>query len=86
MISLYVSNHEEDEEDENVPQGGEISNSDDEEPPPIGTKMLSDIYQRCNFTGVQPENYKETIKYDVWKKVMAKKNRMIDPAECSITN
>ena len=27
-------------------------------PPLRGTKILSDIYQICNFVGVEPENYK----------------------------
>jgi len=38
---------------------------DNKEPPPRGTKMLSDIYQRCNFAGVEPENYEEAINHDV---------------------
>ena len=33
-------------------------------------KMLSDIYQRCNFAGIEPENYKEAIKNNVWNKAM----------------
>ena len=40
--------------------------------------MLSDIYQRCNFVGVEPENYEEAIKYDVWKKVMQEEIQMIE--------
>ena len=39
--------------------------------------MLCDIYQRCNFSGVEPENYEEAIKHDVWKKAMGKEIRMI---------
>ncbi|KAH0685915.1 hypothetical protein KY284_016468 [Solanum tuberosum] len=66
-----VSNQEEDEEEEGVYQGGEILDSDDEEPPPRGKKMLSDIYQRFNFTGVKKQNYEEAIKHDVWKKALA---------------
>ncbi|KAH0730267.1 hypothetical protein KY289_001455 [Solanum tuberosum] len=34
IISLDVSNQEEDEKEEDIPQGGEILDSDDEEPPP----------------------------------------------------
>ncbi|KAH0688937.1 hypothetical protein KY289_016295 [Solanum tuberosum] len=66
-----VSNKEEDEKEEeedeekDVTQGGEISDSDDEEPPRRETKILSDIYHRCNFTSVEQENYEEAIKYDV---------------------
>ena len=40
--------------------------------------MLSDIYQRCNFVGVEPENYEEAIKHDVWKKAMEEEIRMIE--------
>lgn len=55
IISLDVPSQEEEEED--VPQGGEISDSEDEESPPRGTRMLSDIYQRCNFACIEIENY-----------------------------
>ena len=63
--AIISSNQEEDEKDEDVSQGGEILNSDNEEPPPRGTKMLSDIYQRFNFVGVEPENCEEAIMCDV---------------------
>ena len=46
--TIISSNQEEDEKDEDVSQGGEIPDSDNEEPPLRGTKILSDIYQRCN--------------------------------------
>ncbi|XP_069146007.1 uncharacterized mitochondrial protein AtMg00810-like [Solanum lycopersicum] len=62
--AIISSNQEEDEKDEVVSQGKEIPDSDNEEPPPRGTKILSDIYQRCNFAGVEPENYEEAIKHD----------------------
>ncbi|KAH0706175.1 hypothetical protein KY285_010696 [Solanum tuberosum] len=65
IISLDLPNQEEDEEKEDIRQGGEISDSDDEEPPLRGTKMLSDIYQRSNIAGVEKENYEEAIKHDV---------------------
>ena len=76
--AIISSNQEEDEKDEDVSQGGEIPDSNNEEPPPRGTKMLSDIYQRCNFAGVEPENYEEAIKHDVWKKAMEEEIRMIE--------
>ena len=41
-------------------------------------KMLSDIYQRFNFAGVEPEHYEEAIKHDVWKKAMEEEIRMIE--------
>ncbi|KAH0689471.1 hypothetical protein KY289_016829 [Solanum tuberosum] len=78
IISLDVSNQEEDEKEEDIPQGGEIVDSHDEEPPSRGTNMLSDIYQRCNFASVEKENYEEAIKHDVWKKVLAEKIRKIE--------
>ena len=40
--------------------------------------MLSDIYQRCNLAGVEPENYEEAINHDVWKKAMEEEIRMIE--------
>ena len=71
-IAIIYSNQEEDDKDEDVSQGGEIPDSDNEDPPPRGKKMLSDIYQRCNFAGVEPKNYEEAIKHDVWQKTMEK--------------
>ena len=38
---------------------------------------LSDIYQRCNFAGVEPENYEEAIKHEFWKKAMEEEIVMI---------
>ena len=76
--TIISSNQEEDEKNEDVYQGGEIPNSVNEEPPLRGTKMLSDIYQRCNFAGVEPENYEEAIKHDVWKKAMEEEIRIIE--------
>jgi len=73
-----VSNREDDEKEEDVLQGGEIPDSDDEGPPPRGTKMLSDIYQRCNFANVEPENYEEEINHDFWKKAMEVEIWMIE--------
>ena len=40
--------------------------------------MLTDIYQRCNFPCVEPENYEEAIKHDVWKNVMEEEIWMIE--------
>ena len=76
--SIISSNQEEDEKDKDVSQGGEISDSNDEEQPPRGTKMLGDIYQRCNFAGAEPENYEEAIKHDVLKKAMEDEIQMIE--------
>ena len=39
--------------------------------------MLSDIYQRFDFAGVEPENYEEAINHDVWKKSMEEEIQMI---------
>ena len=72
-IAIISSNQEEDEKDEDVSQGGEIPDSDNEEPPPRETKILSDIYQRCNFAVVELENYEEAIKHDVGRKPWKKK-------------
>ena len=50
--AIISSIQEEDEKDEDVSQGGEIPDSDNEDPSPRRTKMLIDIYQRCNFAGI----------------------------------
>ena len=76
--SIISSNQEEDEKNEDVSQGGEIPDSNNEEPPPRGTKMLSDIYQRCKFASVEPVNYEEAIKRDVLKKATEEEVRMIN--------
>ena len=39
---------------------------------------MSDIYQICKFAGVEPENYEEAIKHDVWKKAIEEEIRMIE--------
>ena len=39
---------------------------------------MSDIYQICKFVGVEPENYEEAIKHDVWKKATEEEIRMIE--------
>ena len=75
--AIISSNQEEDAKDEDVSQWGEIPDSNNEEPPPRGTKMLSVIYQRCNFAGVELENYEEAIKHDVSKKTMEEEILMI---------
>ena len=36
------------------------------------------MYQRCNFAGVESENYEEAIKHDVWKKSMKEEILMIE--------
>ena len=76
--AIISSNQEEDDKDEYDSQRGEILDSDDKEPPPRRIKMLSDIYQRFDFAGVEPENYEEAIKHDVWKKAMEEEIRMIE--------
>jgi len=77
-IAITSSNQEEDEKDEDVSQGREIPNSNNQEPPPRVTKILSDIYKRYNFAGVEPKNYEEAIKHDFWKKTMEEQIRMIE--------
>jgi len=51
---IISSNQEKDEKVEDVSQREDIPDLDDEEPPPKGTKVFSDIYQRCNFASVEP--------------------------------
>jgi hypothetical protein len=37
---------------------------------PVKMKDLSDVYARCNFCVVEPENFEEAIKESIWKNAM----------------
>ncbi|CAJ2638092.1 unnamed protein product [Trifolium pratense] len=47
-----------------------ISSSSSPSSTPIKLKDLSDIYARCNYCVVEPENFDEAIKEDVWRNAM----------------
>ncbi|KAL0328702.1 UNVERIFIED_CONTAM: hypothetical protein Scaly_2302800 [Sesamum calycinum] len=38
----------------------------EEETPPRRTKLLSDIYETCNFIMLEPENFETAVKHKVW--------------------
>ncbi|KAK4380842.1 Retrovirus-related Pol polyprotein from transposon RE1 [Sesamum angolense] len=42
----------------------------EEETPPRRTKLLSDIYETCNFIMLEPENFETAVKHKVWVQAM----------------
>ncbi|XP_024441578.1 uncharacterized protein LOC112324164 [Populus trichocarpa] len=52
-------------------------NEQEDEPPIRGTKLLSDIYQRCNVAIYEPAGYEEALKDFKWKKTMEEEMSMI---------
>jgi hypothetical protein len=61
-------------EDQTIPQW---QNEQEDEPPIRGTKLLSDIYQRCNVAIYEPAGYEEAFKDIKWKKAMEEEMSMI---------
>ncbi|KAK2398761.1 putative mitochondrial protein [Trifolium repens] len=55
-----------------------ISNSSSPSSTPIKLKDLSDIYARCNYCVVEPENFDEAIKEDVWRNAMQEEMNAIE--------
>ncbi|KAK4386673.1 Retrovirus-related Pol polyprotein from transposon RE1 [Sesamum angolense] len=55
------------------PQSEEI----EEETPPRRTKLLSDIYETCNFIMLEPENFETAVKHKVWVQAMEEEIKMI---------
>ena len=56
------------------------SNSSSSSPSSTPRKMrsLEDVYERCNFCVVEPENFEEAIKQEIWKKAMEEEIRVIE--------
>ncbi|KAK4400425.1 Retrovirus-related Pol polyprotein from transposon RE2 [Sesamum angolense] len=50
----------------------------EEETPPRRTKLLSDIYETCNFIMLEPENFETAIKHKVWVQAMEEEIKMIE--------
>ncbi|BBH07457.1 BURP domain-containing protein [Prunus dulcis] len=48
------------------------------ESPPLRTRSLNDIYETCNFSGIEPESFEEAQKHEVWVKAMKDEIRMIE--------
>ena len=61
-------------EDQTIPQW---QNEQEDEPPIRGTKLLSDIYQRCNVAIYKPTGYEKALKDIKWKKAMEEEMSMI---------
>ena len=43
-----------------------------------GTRLLSDIYDRCNIVVCEPENYEEAKKNQIWVAAMKEELSMIE--------
>ncbi|KAL0310316.1 UNVERIFIED_CONTAM: Retrovirus-related Pol polyprotein from transposon RE2 [Sesamum calycinum] len=50
----------------------------EEETPPRRTKLLSDIYEICNFIMLEPENFETAVKHKVWVQAMEEEIDMIE--------
>ncbi|KAL0323576.1 UNVERIFIED_CONTAM: Retrovirus-related Pol polyprotein from transposon RE2 [Sesamum angustifolium] len=50
----------------------------EEEIPPRRTKLLSDIYETCNFIMLEPENFETAVKHKVWVQAMEEEIKMIE--------
>ncbi|KAL0392228.1 UNVERIFIED_CONTAM: Retrovirus-related Pol polyprotein from transposon RE2 [Sesamum radiatum] len=50
----------------------------EEENPPRRTKLLSDIYETCNFIMLEPENFETAVKHKVWVQAMEEEIKMIE--------
>ncbi|CAL9012418.1 unnamed protein product [Prunus brigantina] len=48
------------------------------ESPPLRTRSLNDIYETCNFSGIEPESFEEAQKHEVWVRAMKDEIRMIE--------
>ncbi|KAL0358315.1 UNVERIFIED_CONTAM: putative mitochondrial protein [Sesamum angustifolium] len=50
----------------------------EEETPPRRTKLVSDIYETCNFIMLEPENFETAVKHKVWVQAMDEEIKMIE--------
>ena len=50
----------------------------DDDPPIRGTRLLSDIYQRCNVVVYELVDHKEVINEPKWKKAMEEELYMVE--------
>ncbi|KAL0319039.1 UNVERIFIED_CONTAM: Retrovirus-related Pol polyprotein from transposon TNT 1-94 [Sesamum angustifolium] len=60
------------------PEGHHPSEEIEEETPPRRTKLLSDIYETCNFIMLEPENFETAVKHKVWVQAMEEEIKMIE--------
>ncbi|KAL0293379.1 UNVERIFIED_CONTAM: Retrovirus-related Pol polyprotein from transposon RE1 [Sesamum radiatum] len=54
------------------------SEETEEETPPRRTKLLSDIYETCNFVMMEPESFEAAAKHEVWVQAMKEEIKMIE--------
>ncbi|KAL0295249.1 UNVERIFIED_CONTAM: Retrovirus-related Pol polyprotein from transposon RE2, partial [Sesamum radiatum] len=57
------------------------SKETEEETPPRRTKLLSDIYETCNFVMMEPESFEAAAKDEVWVQAMEEEIKMIKKNE-----
>ncbi|KAL0285422.1 UNVERIFIED_CONTAM: Retrovirus-related Pol polyprotein from transposon TNT 1-94 [Sesamum calycinum] len=60
------------------PEGHHHQKEIEEETPPRRTKLLSDIYETCNFIMLEPENFETAVKHKVWVQAMEEEIKMIE--------
>ncbi|KAL0294174.1 UNVERIFIED_CONTAM: Retrovirus-related Pol polyprotein from transposon RE1 [Sesamum angustifolium] len=60
------------------PRSPPSSEEIEEETPPRRTKLLSDIYETCNFIMLEPENFETAVKHKVWVQAMEEEINMIE--------
>ncbi|KAK4390398.1 Retrovirus-related Pol polyprotein from transposon TNT 1-94 [Sesamum angolense] len=60
------------------PRRSSPSEEIEEETPPRRTKLLSDIYETCNFIMLEPENFETAVKHKVWVQAMEEEIKMIE--------
>ena len=48
------------------------------ESPPLRTRRISDLYENCNFSGIEPGSFEEAEKEEVWLNAMKEEMRMIE--------
>ncbi|KAL0300270.1 UNVERIFIED_CONTAM: Retrovirus-related Pol polyprotein from transposon RE1 [Sesamum angustifolium] len=61
-----------------ITQKATTSKEIEEETPPRRTKLLSDIYETCNFIMLEPENFETAVKHKVWVQAMEEEIKMIE--------
>jgi hypothetical protein len=54
------------------------SNSTSPSSSPIRLRNLDDIYARCNFCVIEPENFEEAMKEESWRKAMEDEIEVIE--------
>ena len=73
-----MENEEWDWEDSKTELETSLLNERENDPPVRGTRLLSEIYQRCNVAIYEPADHEETLKESKWKDAMKEELFMIE--------